>query len=308
MPTPLISTVIPTYNYGHFVTAAIDSALSQTFADQEVIVVDDGSQDDTRDRLRPYMDRIRYIFQENQGLSAARNTGIEAAKGEWVALLDSDDIWHPRKLELQATIAREHTGFELVGTAHVDGFDSQWPSIEIVPDVATRIVSYAELVIRPRFGPSGVLIRRNCFDKVGMFDVNLRSSEDRDMWLRIAHRHPVILLTQPLWWYRHHNASMSKSCVRMETNDLNVLRKNFSHRDPKSNPFMLKKKAFSFSYYSSSIRYAQAGEHFHAMDRLLRSFVLWPFPYYSSEVQGAFLSRPMKFANSFIQGSKSFFQ
>jgi glycosyltransferase involved in cell wall biosynthesis len=94
-----ISVVIPTYNYARFVCEAVDSALSQSLRPQEVIVVDDGSTDDTSDRLRQFGDRIRYVFQQNGGLSKARNTGIREARGDWVAFLDSDDIWHPRKLE-----------------------------------------------------------------------------------------------------------------------------------------------------------------------------------------------------------------
>src|SRR5437016_10401011 len=101
MSEPLISAVIPSYNYGHFITDAIESALGQTYPHVEIIVVDDGSTDDTREQLAPYSERVCYIHQENGGLSAARNTGIRAAKGEWIALLDADDVWHPRKLELQ---------------------------------------------------------------------------------------------------------------------------------------------------------------------------------------------------------------
>src|SRR5688572_5767710 len=98
---PLVSVVIPTYNYGHLVAEAVDSALAQTYPAVEVLVVDDGSTDDTWDRLARYGDRIRCVRQANAGLSAARNTGIRAAHGEYVALLDSDDAFHPRKLDLQ---------------------------------------------------------------------------------------------------------------------------------------------------------------------------------------------------------------
>src|SRR5262245_47307538 len=102
----LVSVVIPSYNYGQFVGEAVESALLQTWrGGVEVIVVDDGSRDDTRRRLGPYMDRIRYIYQENRGLSGARNTGIRAARGEWIALLDADDRWHPEKTEIQLEAA-----------------------------------------------------------------------------------------------------------------------------------------------------------------------------------------------------------
>ena len=99
-----VSVVIPSFNCGSFVSQAIDSVLAQTCAPAEVIVVDDGSTDDTAERLEPYMDRIRYVFQENRGVSAARNRAVAESRGHCVAFLDADDVWHPRKLELQLKI------------------------------------------------------------------------------------------------------------------------------------------------------------------------------------------------------------
>ena len=98
---PAVSVIIPCHNYGRFVTAAVESALSQTYQPVDVIVIDDGSTDDTPERLQAFGSRIRYIRQENQGVSAARNTGIRQSCGEWVAFLDADDFWHPQKLEAQ---------------------------------------------------------------------------------------------------------------------------------------------------------------------------------------------------------------
>src|SRR5487761_1421423 len=108
---PLVTAIIPAYNYGPLVVEAVESACAQTYPRMEVIVVDDGSTDDTQGRLRPYLDRIRYIRQENRGLSAARNTGIQAAQGEWNALLDADDVWHPQKTAVQIDAACKWSGF-----------------------------------------------------------------------------------------------------------------------------------------------------------------------------------------------------
>lgn len=97
----MVSVVIPTFNRGEHLIGALESVFAQTHQDYEVIVVDDGSTDDTRRRLQPYVERIRYFYQDNQGASAARNKGIEFARGEWIATLGSDDVWSPTKLERQ---------------------------------------------------------------------------------------------------------------------------------------------------------------------------------------------------------------
>src|SRR5215831_13288100 len=98
---PLVSAVIPTYNYARYVTGAVESVLAQSFDDLEIVVVDDGSTDETADTLRPFLDRIRYIRQGHRGLAAARNTGIRVARGPYVAFLDSDDLWLPEKVSVQ---------------------------------------------------------------------------------------------------------------------------------------------------------------------------------------------------------------
>src|ERR1044072_212389 len=111
-----VSVVIPTYNSGPYLLEAIDSLLAQTLLPSEIIVVDDGSSDDTPARLKDYRGRIRYIYQENMGVSAARNRGIEAANGDFIAFLDADDIWHPRKLEFQMETFARIPALGLVGT------------------------------------------------------------------------------------------------------------------------------------------------------------------------------------------------
>src|SRR5690242_14754403 len=118
MTSPLVSVVIPAYNYGRFVGEAVDSVLAQSYPHVETIVVDDGSQDDTRERLAHYGNRIRYIYQQNQGLPAARNTGIRHSSGELIAFLDADDTWHPRKLEIQVRCLTDRPDLGLLATGH----------------------------------------------------------------------------------------------------------------------------------------------------------------------------------------------
>src|SRR5438445_9254645 len=129
MNKDLVSVVIATYNYGRFVTQAVESVLAQTYVNIEIIVVDDGSDDDTREQLAPYGDRIRYIYQENQSVAAARNTGIRAATGDLIAFLDADDVWHPHKLELQMHYLADHPAVALVAVERLAEGAASWPPL-----------------------------------------------------------------------------------------------------------------------------------------------------------------------------------
>lgn len=263
-----VSVVIPCYNYGRFVCQAVDSALSQTRTQTEVIVVDDGSTDDTRDRLAPYGDRIRYIHQKNKGLSAARNTGIRHASGEWVALLDADDWWHKQKLEMQlrAVAGRDEVG--LLGSPSGEDLPEMLPG-----EPGTRDLTVRDFVLSSRFGPSGAMIRRRCFESVGFFNEELRSVEDRDMWLRVAARFPAVCVESPCWWYRQHASQMNRNADRMFSNYRRVLEDFFaSHPEHRG----LARTAESYLSLDASWAYFEQGDRFVALKKLLRSFWLRP--------------------------------
>jgi len=287
--TPLVSVVIPTYNYGHLLAAAVDSALAQTYPAVEVVVVDDGSTDDTPSRLAGYGDRIRVIRQENQGLSAARNTGIRAARGEYVALLDSDDAFHPRKLERQMAAFAARPDLQLVGTAI---FSDEPPAWAAVPDGPPRVVvpTLDDLVTRTRFAPSSAVIRKSCLNAVGLFDTELRSVEDRDMWIRIGVGHAVGVIEEPLTWYRQTPGSMSRHPERMETNERKVLDKAFALPALRGR-WLLRQKSFALSDLSAAYTYHDAGRNGTALKRIAQSVLWWPLPFARSDVK-AFLARP----------------
>jgi glycosyltransferase involved in cell wall biosynthesis len=263
-----VSVVIPTYNYGRYVTEAIDSALGQTYQPVQVIVVDDGSTDDTEVRLSPYAERIHYIRQENGGLSAARNTGIKHAIGEWIALLDADDLWHPQKLETQLKAVRGRKDVGLVGSPSATfRVDSPLPA----PD--THELTVKDFVLSSRMGPSSALIRRQCFEVVGFFDETLRSVEDRDMWLRIATSFSCVLVDSPCWWYRRHPMQMNRHGHRMFVNYSRVLSKFFAtfpqHRD-------LYRLAMAYLYFDAVWPYFEEGKRLAALYFLLRSVCYRP--------------------------------
>jgi glycosyltransferase involved in cell wall biosynthesis len=275
---PCVSVVIPTYNYGHFISEAIDSALAQTYGNIEVIVVDDGSTDDTGSRLNAYGDRIRYIYQPNAGLSAARNTGIKNAKGDFIAFLDSDDAFHPQKLELQMDFFAAEPQLGLVGTEAFSELPLAWGKI---PNrkLPLRIFNLSDIVTRNRFVPSSVVVRKECFDAAGLFDLTLRSVEDREMWIRIAAaQFPLGKIILPLTWYRLSPGSMSKNPERMEHFERVVLDRAFQIPELAGRQ-MLRRKAIGLAEVGSAWVYYAAGRPLSALRRVFRSFWWWPLPY-----------------------------
>lgn len=275
MLQPLVSVIIPSYNYGRFVGQAIDSALSQTYPQVEVIVVDDGSTDDTQVQLKHYGDRIRNIHQVNQGLSAARNTGIREARGDWLAFLDSDDAFHPRKLELQMAYVQQHPECRLVASEMFSEDPVVWRPVD-AGTVPVTSISLEMMAIKPRFAPSSVVAHRECFEAVGDFDTSLLSVEDRDMWLRIGARFPMARLDIPLTWYRVTPGSMSTNPERMEHFELLVLERAFALPALVDNE-QVKRKALSHCYRSSAYTFYHAGRYAEARSRLWKSIRLWPW-------------------------------
>jgi glycosyltransferase involved in cell wall biosynthesis len=295
MDNERVSVVIPSYNYGRFVPEAVASALAQGYPDVEVIVVDDGSQDDTQERLWPYRHRIRYLYQSNQGLSGARNTGIQAATGSVIALLDADDVWHPHKLALQMAYLRQHPEVGLLGAAAFVDQRESWPAVDLHSGPAAVPVSLEDVVLRARFAPSSVVIRKACLEKVGLFNTALPCVEDREMWIRIGSHYPLARLTAPLVWYRQHATSLSAKARRMEAYELQVLRNAFAKVPALREQRLLWWKTFSMTAYESSYVFGAAGMWLPALGRALASLLMWPWPYRHQDVP-SFCARPRRLA------------
>jgi glycosyltransferase involved in cell wall biosynthesis len=292
MSTALVSVVIPTYNYGAFVGETVENVLKQTYRNFEIIVVDDGSTDDTQERLEPYADRIRYIHQQNQGCAAARNTGIQAAKGEWIAFLDSDDLWHPRKLEVQMAYLAKHPDIALLAANHLEDLSGGWPAIDTDHELPAERISLEDIIIRSRFGPSCVVARKECFAESGAFDSSLApGAEDRDMWIRIASLFPAAMLRVPLWWYRIHGSSMSYHAENMIRSERQVLEKTFAANRFLGKNYLIRLQTFSYFHRSAAFTYDTAGMHSRALAQIIWSLALWPFPL-SARVCLAPLERP----------------
>lgn len=209
---PQVSIVVPTYNRARYVIQAIDSVLAQTFRDYEIIVVDDGSTDNTKEILQSYNDKIRYIYQTNKGVSAARNTGICVAKGEWIAFLDSDDIWLPDKLEKQMKNAdSEDVIYSHLTKWFVDNENDaillkkcesiHWPKTDREGYVFDPILSVAgaDSYMTPTF-----LCHRSCFDRIGYFEEYLTAGEDEDWLSRASLFCKFHILSEALAHIRYH--------------------------------------------------------------------------------------------------------
>jgi glycosyltransferase involved in cell wall biosynthesis len=224
----LISVIIPTYNYAKYLPQAIESVLNQTLKNFEIIVVDDGSTDNTKDVLKPYRSSIRYIYQQNKGLPSAKNTGIKASHGEFIAFLDSDDLWLPEKLELQKRFYNEHPS---VGMVICNGFlfDETGIIRTFFPVDSINPIPkdlHTSLFLQNIIPVLTTLTSKNCFDKIGLHDETLTSAEDLDLWIRLTRYFTVGYVPEPLVKYRKHPEAMSMNVERMCENKIRVIKKN----------------------------------------------------------------------------------
>ena len=194
---PVASVVLPTYNRAWCLKSAIDSVLDQNDQRSELIVVDDGSTDNTQQLVATYGERLRYIRQDNRGVSAARNTGIRAASGALIALLDSDDEWLPGKLSTQLDFFKAHPEALICQTEEI------WIRNGVRVNPGKRHRKQSGMIFESSLAlclvsPSAVMIKKALLDDVGLFDENLPACEDYDLWLRIAWKYPIHLIDQPL--------------------------------------------------------------------------------------------------------------
>jgi glycosyltransferase involved in cell wall biosynthesis len=205
MNKPEVSVIIPTHNYAQYIRQALDSVFNQTYKDYEIIVVDDGSQDSTREIMLSYGDRIRYYYQENQGPAKARNKGIIESRGKYIAFLDADDIWFPSKLAKQIEMFKTNSRLGMVLTDN-SLFDDAGVYKEYVgkKNYLFNGDIVANIFIRSGVVTPTVMVKRDVFDKVGLFEENLWIGEDDNMWIRIAVEYEVNIVDESLANIRDH--------------------------------------------------------------------------------------------------------
>lgn len=213
-----VSVIIPTYNCAKFICEAIDSVLTQTYRDFEIIVIDDGSNDNTADLLKKYGNNIiRYIYQKNEGLSAARNRGICESTGEYIAFLDSDDCWLPQKLAIQLNAAEEDRTIGLVA-CYMQTIDEN--SI-LLPNIKPQKIAGENFDDAFRYGspaPSTFVVQKKCILDIGLFDRCLCMFEDLDFYLRISQKFKIRVLSDILGKYRISSQNMTKNAYQVYQN------------------------------------------------------------------------------------------
>ena len=214
---PFFSVIVPAYNRYHQLCAALDSVLAQTFKDYELIVIDDGSTDETPSIEEIYRDKIRFIRQENRGVSAARNAGILAGDSNCVAFLDSDDIWLPAKLERQFAFIKENPDISLSQTNEIWVRNGQRvnPRQKHKKRAGNIFIDSLALCL---ISPSAVVMKRKIISEYGLFDENLPACEDYDLWLRIlAHEEAGLLDENLVIRYSGHQGQLSQKYWGMDS-------------------------------------------------------------------------------------------
>jgi len=255
---PEVSVVIPTYNSARYLTEAIDSVLAQSFKDFEVLVIDDGSTDETESLIQRYGAEVRYVRQQNSGVAIARNRGIEQSRGRYVSFLDADDTWSASKLERQLAAMSENRQYRICYSAFTV------VASDLAPIGVTRSCRQADaledLLLRGNVvaTPSTVMGERSLFIEAGGFDPALSQCADWDMWVRLAALSDFLYVDEPLVNYRQHGENMSRDATLLERDSLRVLEKGFAMSALTDRLRSHRRPAFARNYM------VLAGTYFHA--------------------------------------------
>ena len=272
---PLITVVITCYNIHQYIADAICSVLDQSYRNYEIIIVDDGSTDETRDVIVPFLTKhIRCLAKENGGPSSARNMGIAHAKGDLIAFLDGDDIWEPGKLTCQvdALLNNPNAGMVFSDFSTFDGSGlfvscknrSMFRNLEPL--------AYRYLVSRNNFiYPTTVIVRKACFEQCGVFDETLRGPEDWDMWLRISRHFNIIGLHAPLARIRQHSSNISMNVSAMLENERRAIEKQIPFLG-----YLEYRKRLARLYFLNSDRSIHKSDRHEAFRLLIKGVISYP--------------------------------
>jgi glycosyltransferase involved in cell wall biosynthesis len=290
MKNPLVSVVMTTYNRAKYISDAIKSVLDQTFGDFELVIVDDGSTDDTLRIIKSFNDkRIKYYFQNNAGQNPARNAGIIISNGEYIAMIDSDDMWDRHKLEKQVDILDTHTDIGLVycGTTFIDENNRtiyKKPIIGYKGNVLDKL-----LMTNFLYNGSCPLFRKSCIKKTGLFDTAFKRMTDWEFYLRFAIYYKFWGIKEYLLKYRIHNETMSNDFRNYESWGFKILDKIFSYNGFPADYLKYKNRAYAMRFRYMGIRcfekrfMKEAREYFNnGFNRDIKTLFTSDMPFYYS--------------------------
>jgi glycosyltransferase involved in cell wall biosynthesis len=275
-----ISVIMPAYNCEKYIIDAIESVLAQTYKNFEIIVIDDGSTDNTREVLRKYIENgtIRYTYQKNAGVSTARNTGIRQAEGDLIAFLDSDDLWLNHKLQVQSDLFKKYPAVDCLG-GDLIGIDESYEYSD-TEEMKIDKIEYETMIIQNKLRTSTVMVKKEILPKSGLFDEGLTYAEDRDLWLRISKAGSCYKIRLPLTRRRdRREAGLSFNTKAMVTCTKIILRKNFIGMK-----FGLKKvhlffKAYGYFYSDLSWTEFMNKRRSRAIGYLMLSFLIYTYTF-----------------------------
>ena len=274
----LVSVIIPAHNAAPFLRETVTSALNQSWPDVEVIVVNDGSTDDTAAVLAPFAGRIRVIDQPQSGVAVARNRGAAAARGTWLAFLDADDVWVPHKLERQLASARSDTQLiysDRINIGHLDGLPEIQSDLQQMYEGAV----FTDVLLGNVITTSSVLMRRSTFEDLGGFseDPGLPPAEDWDLWLRVAARHRIDVCREPLVKYRLHPAGASRNSDRMNRARIRVVQRALQQPAAVGLGSALKRRIWGLTFATNGWDAARHARRVQAFINYVRAIAYWPF-------------------------------
>ncbi|WP_321371085.1 glycosyltransferase [uncultured Desulfuromusa sp.] len=278
--TPEVSVVVTCFNYGRFVAGCLSSIQTQTFQNFEVIVVDDGSTDNSEEQIVPFLKdkRFKYIKQHNGGQANAKNRGIQETTGKYIAFLDADDLWENNKLEKQLDLFKNPVVgvvYSLARLINESGEEQEFNFLGEYTRPQSRKVS-RWLILDNFVWFSSAVVRRKCLDEFGCFDETLKMGIDWDLWLKISTKYEFDYVEEPLIAYRvGHSGQMSKNVeTRQKCSDL--IMERFLNNYPES----VEKKTISEAYYNT---YCNRGNFFRNLDKqksykfYIKAIIMKPF-------------------------------
>lgn len=280
MNTSLVSVIIPAYNAEDYIAETVQSVLSQTYRNIEVLVIDDGSKDQTRERLTPYLNKIRYIHQSNQGESVARNHGLRQSRGEYIVFLDADDILCRDMVEQSVFALSQKSEFRVV-YGHRVGFVHPDPErlLPITPVPATSGNVLPDIIRGATLVPGQFLVHKECLEHLGGFAEDMQFGEDWEFLLRLAKDFPFCFISEPFIKKRIHPAMQTLAKNRPDIVELRkgILKRVFGPRADEMSRRYLSPAIIADWYRTFGYSFVNTREKGKAREYLIKSLMVWPF-------------------------------